>query len=89
LRTPLTAIQGYVEALQDEDPPEAEEAARFLEIIARQASRMKRLVRDLLRLARLEAGTKPVDRPRPIWTRSSRNVVMELEGALEPRTSGS
>jgi len=61
LRTPLTAIQGYVEALQDEDAPEPEEARRFLEIIARHAKRMERLVHDLLRLARLEAGQEPVD----------------------------
>jgi two-component system phosphate regulon sensor histidine kinase PhoR len=55
LRTPLTAIRGYVEALL-EDPPPADESRRFLEIIARQTSRMERLVRDLLRLARLDAG---------------------------------
>ena len=55
LRTPLTAIRGYVEALID-DPPPAEESRRFLEIIARHTDRMERLVKDLLRLARLDAG---------------------------------
>ena len=85
LRTPLTAIQGYVEALQDEDPPEAEEAARFLEIIARQASRMERLVRDLLRLARLEAGHEPVDPAETDLDSLFADVVMELEGALEAK----
>jgi len=55
LRTPLTAIRGYVEALQDGSvsPPQASE---FLAIIDRQSLRMERLVRDLLRLARLDAG---------------------------------
>ncbi|MEI6666698.1 MAG: ATP-binding protein [Acidobacteriota bacterium] len=61
LRTPLTAIQGYVEALQEEEPPGADDARRFLEIIARHARRMERLVHDLLRLARLEAGQEPVE----------------------------
>ena len=60
LRTPLTAIRGYVEALRD-DPPEPEEGRRFLEIIARHTARMERLVNDLLRLARLEAGQEPPD----------------------------
>ena len=55
LRTPLTAIRGYVEALLD-DPPGPEESRRFLEIIARHTTRMERLVKDLLRLARLDAG---------------------------------
>jgi two-component system, OmpR family, phosphate regulon sensor histidine kinase PhoR len=60
LRTPLTAIRGYVEALID-DPPPAEESRRFLEIIARHTDRMERLVKDLLRLARLDAGQETME----------------------------
>src|SRR5258706_513217 len=60
LRTPLTAIRGYVEALSEEDT-NAEERGRFLEIIGRHTQRMERLVKDLLRLARLEAGQEQVD----------------------------
>jgi two-component system phosphate regulon sensor histidine kinase PhoR len=85
LRTPLTAIQGYVEALQDEDPPEPEEAGRFLEIIARQARRMDRLVRDLLRLARLEAGHEPVVPAQTDLESLFSDVVTELEGALDAK----
>ena len=55
LRTPLTAIRGYVEALLDGSVPEAQ-VREFLEIIDRQSLRMERLVRDLLRLALLDAG---------------------------------
>ncbi len=54
LRTPLTAIRGYVEALLD-GPADAESTRKFLEIIARHSTRMERLVKDLLRLARLDA----------------------------------
>jgi two-component system phosphate regulon sensor histidine kinase PhoR len=60
LRTPLTAIKGYAEALMD-DSEDAEARQRFLDIIHRHASRMERLVRDLLRLAQLEAGQEAVD----------------------------
>jgi len=82
LRTPLTAIRGYVEALQEEDAPEPEEARRFLEIIARHARRMERLVHDLLRLARLEAGQEPIERE-PVWMTSMFNeVVTELAPAV-------
>src|SRR6185436_12523160 len=59
LRTPLTAIRGYVEALGDSDP---EESRRFLEIVSRHTLRMERLVRDLLRLARLDAGQEILER---------------------------
>jgi two-component system phosphate regulon sensor histidine kinase PhoR len=59
LRTPLTAIRGYVEALGDATP---EESRRFLEIVARHTLRMERLVSDLLRLARLDAGQEGLER---------------------------
>ncbi len=59
LRTPLTAIRGYVEALGDATP---DEGRRFLEIVARHTLRMERLVLDLLRLARLDAGQEILDR---------------------------
>jgi two-component system, OmpR family, phosphate regulon sensor histidine kinase PhoR len=61
LRTPLTAIRGYVEALTDE-PAGSADRGRFLEVIARQVSRMERLVKDLLRLAALDARQEPVER---------------------------
>lgn len=54
LRTPLTAIRGAVDALADE--ADAAARRRFLDIAARHTTRMERLVTDLLRLARLDAG---------------------------------
>jgi two-component system phosphate regulon sensor histidine kinase PhoR len=60
LRTPLTAIRGYVEALSEGDTT-PDETRRFLEIIARHTERMERLVKDLLRLARLDAGQEPLE----------------------------
>jgi two-component system phosphate regulon sensor histidine kinase PhoR len=60
LRTPLTAIRGYVEALSDggTDP---DETRHFLNVILRHALRMERLVKDLLRLARLDAGQETLE----------------------------
>lgn len=57
LKTPLTSIQGFAQALVDgaADTPEAQRAAAH--IIYNEAERMRRLVYDLLDLARLEAGT--------------------------------
>jgi two-component system phosphate regulon sensor histidine kinase PhoR len=60
LRTPLTAIKGYAEALLD-DPDDAEAREKFLDIIHRHATRMERLVKDLLRLARLDAGQEALE----------------------------
>jgi two-component system phosphate regulon sensor histidine kinase PhoR len=60
LRTPLTAIRGYVEALSEGDAT-PDESRRFLDIIARHSERMERLVKDLLRLARLDAGQETLE----------------------------
>jgi signal transduction histidine kinase len=57
LRTPLTSIMGYVELALDEDgtPLDAERRG-FLEVVARSADRLLRLVDDLLLAARLQSG---------------------------------
>lgn len=59
LRTPLTAIRASVDALLDEG--ESAAGRRFLDIIARHTLRMDRLVSDLLRLARLDAGQETLN----------------------------
>ena len=79
LRTPLTAVRGYVEALLD-GGEDADEARRFLEIIARHTLRMERLVRDLLRLARLDAGQET----REHVTCSVDALFAGVEGELAP-----
>ena len=85
LRTPLTAVRGYVEALLDGGTRDADEARRFLEIIGRHTLRMERLVRDLLRLARLDAGQEPLEHV-PCSVESLFNgVETELAAALEAR----
>lgn len=56
LRTPLSAIIGYIETMVDEpDKVDKETAARFHEIVLREARRMQNLVSDLMSLSQLEA----------------------------------
>jgi two-component system phosphate regulon sensor histidine kinase PhoR len=91
LRTPLTAVRGYVEALLDrENPPtdataDPSEARRFLEIIGRHTLRMERLVRDLLRLARLDAGQEPLEHVPCVVATLFDGAEAELASALEAR----
>ncbi len=84
LRTPLTAVRGYVEALLD-GGTETPDARRFLEIIGRHTLRMERLVRDLLRLARLDAGQEPLEHVRCSVESLFSGVETELTDALEGR----
>ncbi|MCR4375100.1 MAG: ATP-binding protein, partial [Acidobacteria bacterium] len=84
LRTPLTAIRGYVEALMD-GPPDPAQAQAFLAIIARHASRMERLVTDLLRLARLDARQETLQRTPCQIDNLIAGVVADMEAALTVR----
>jgi signal transduction histidine kinase len=84
LRTPLTAVRGYVEALVDGAPDHAE-TRRFLDIIGRHTLRMERLVRDLLRLARLDAGQESLEHVTCPVDSLFAGVETELASALEGR----
>jgi two-component system, OmpR family, phosphate regulon sensor histidine kinase PhoR len=84
LRTPLTAIRGYVEALSEGDAS-ADEQRRFLEIINRHSLRMERLVRDLLRLARLDAGQETLDQIALDVRSFADAVVTDLSEAAKAR----
>jgi two-component system phosphate regulon sensor histidine kinase PhoR len=85
LRTPLTAIRGYVEALGD-DAVGAEQRRQFLDVITRHTARMERLVQDLLRLARLDAGQETL-RVAPIDARAFVDgVVADLSPMLDARS---
>jgi two-component system phosphate regulon sensor histidine kinase PhoR len=84
LRTPLTAVRGYVEALLDGDVG-SEEARRFLETIARHTLRMERLVRDLLRLARLDAGQETLEQVPCSVAALFDGVLGELAQQIEQR----
>jgi len=58
LKTPITSIQGFVEALQEGGLADAEQARRYVDIIARHAHRLNAIIDDLLSLSRLEDGAE-------------------------------
>jgi two-component system phosphate regulon sensor histidine kinase PhoR len=80
LRTPLTALMGFVETLRGpaRDDPAARD--RFLAILSREATRMARLVDDLLSLSRVEAD----ERRRPTERVDLRALAASVAATLEP-----
>jgi len=54
LRTPLAALSGFIETLQGSARDDAAARERFLGIMQAQATRMARLINDLLSLSRIE-----------------------------------
>ncbi len=80
LRTPLTSIKGYAEAIADGTVDEPELRVRAARIIESEARRLERLVADLLDLARLDAHQFSLT-PRPI---DARRVVGETVAGFLP-----
>ena len=58
LRTPLTVVVGFLETMHDGDDECARKWARELELMQQQATRMQRLVEDIMLLSRLESGSE-------------------------------
>jgi two-component system phosphate regulon sensor histidine kinase PhoR len=60
LRSPLTVITGYLDALADDQKLDPTWSAPILEM-RRQSERMSTIIRDLLELSKLESGERPLD----------------------------
>jgi len=79
LRTPLSTLIGFIETLRGpaRDDPEAQ--ARFLAIMHEQASRMSRLIADLLSLSRIEVDEHTLPSGKVDLLRVLRGVFAALE----------
>lgn len=56
LRSPLTALSGFIETLKGPASNDEEARERFLDIMDREAARMERLIDDLLTLSKIEVN---------------------------------
>jgi two-component system phosphate regulon sensor histidine kinase PhoR len=63
LKTPIASIKGFVETLLDGAIENAEDAKRFLRIVARQADRLNQIIEDLLSLAKIEQSEEEANLP--------------------------
>jgi two-component system sensor histidine kinase BaeS len=81
LRTPLTSIRGYAEAVAEGAADDEESRRRAALIIGAEARRLERLVADLLELARLDAR-EWVLHPGPVDVAAvARHAALALEPA--------
>lgn len=77
LRTPLTTIKSYSETLADMPDCDRELQVRFLNVIASEADRMARIIRDLLTLSELDANKNIYRTPEDINVRDMVNSIVE------------
>jgi len=97
LKTPLTSIQGFAQALMDGTAESPETRRQAAEVIYNEAGRMHRMALDLLDLARLDAGiaeiklsavdmpallTNVVEKFRPMASGAEVNLKLDLASDL-------
>src|SRR5207302_1945944 len=81
LRTPLTSIRGYAEAIAE---GRASDTARAAAVITSESRRLERLVRDLLGLAKLDARRFSLD----VRSTEVAEVVSETAEGFRPAAEG-
>ena len=83
LRTPLAALSGFIDTLQGPAKDDAKARERFLGIMHTQATRMARLIDDLLSLSRVELSAHV----RPDAVVDIVPIIRQVADGLEPLAS--
>jgi signal transduction histidine kinase len=86
LKTPLTSVQGFAQAILDGTAATPETQRQAAQVIYDESARMHRMVLDLLDLARLDAGTLDLQRV-PVDLTGLLNSVAE-KFSLQARATG-
>jgi PAS domain S-box-containing protein len=85
LRNPLSTILMQTSALKRQGPESERRSQKPMEVIHRGATRMNRLIQDLLDVARMEAGQLPIERARL----SAGGLIAEAVDMQRPLASSS
>ncbi|MBD2846960.1 sensor histidine kinase [Paenibacillus sp. IB182496] len=64
LRTPMTLVQGYLEALKDEVVEDPRQQQTYIRMMLSKVNGLNRLIHDLFELSKLEAGQVALERRR-------------------------
>ena len=80
LRSPLTALHGFIETLQGPARSDERASSRFLQLMEKEAARMARLIDDLLSLSKVQSSERfaPTDKV------SLNPIIERLSASLEP-----
>lgn len=78
IRTPLTSIIGYVDALKDDIASSNQEKQEYLEIISRKSIALKKLIDEIFQMAKLDADEIPLSVESVDLAELVREVVIEF-----------
>lgn len=89
LRTPVGAIQGFAELIQQQlYGPAPNEYRALAAAVAVDAARLLAGFDEIDRLARLETGAAVLDQGRCRWDATLSGILRRIEGVLRPRSAG-
>ncbi|NNF42290.1 MAG: response regulator [Phycisphaerales bacterium] len=84
IRSPMTAILGYAEILQQETPPDAApDRLDAIETIRRNSEHLLRVINDILDLSKLESGKMTVERVRCAPMEIADDVIRLVRGRAQ------
>lgn len=85
IKTPLTAMIGYLETIQSGAVNNQEETKKFIDIILKQAERLNRLVEDLLTISNIETKQTVLNFESVSLKKVLDNMLSLIEAKAEPK----
>lgn len=83
IRTPLTSIIGYVDAMKDDLAATGEEKREYLDILSRKSNGLKELIGDMFTMAKLDADEMPLKEEALDWAEMAREALIVFLPGLE------
>ncbi|MED0669985.1 HAMP domain-containing sensor histidine kinase [Aneurinibacillus aneurinilyticus] len=83
IRTPLTSIIGYVDALKDDIAASEEEKQEYLAIISKKANSLKQLIDEIFHMAKLDADEVPLKEESLDFAEIARESLIEFLPVLK------
>ncbi|TXC90466.1 HAMP domain-containing histidine kinase [Metabacillus litoralis] len=78
IRTPLTSIIGYIDAIKDDIATTQTEKEEYIEIVSKKSIQLKCLIEELFNLAKLDADELPMNFEQVDFAEITREILIEF-----------
>ncbi|WP_407406392.1 sensor histidine kinase [Peribacillus sp.] len=85
LRTPLSYVLGYTQAIKDGIVKDEEEKQKYLQLISRETQRLQKLLRDLMNLAKLDSEQSGLHSTPIAFAQFIEEVLVKYEPIMKER----
>jgi signal transduction histidine kinase len=85
LRSPLTSMRGFIQAIMDGDVP-PEKTSHYLGIVLKESERLSKLANDIVDLSQIEAQTIPLNAAAFDINKLIRDTALSFEGKITAKS---